>query len=82
MLSQIEACDGGFVCLVCGKTTKYMSTIKRHIKEAHMAPRQYFCPPCNTVFYNRAFYTHVRTKHPAWQGINLDKFIHRPPASE
>ena len=45
----------------------------RHIKEVHMSPEQYECPPCRLVFKNREFNSHVKEKHPDWLGVNLVK---------
>ena len=73
--ANVERCDYGFVCLICSRSIKQMTKMRRHMREVHMKPKEYRCPPCNLVFKNRHFGDHVRKFHPDWRGINIDRFL-------
>ena len=74
METQVEMCDYGFVCLVCTKAIKGKQEMRRHMREQHMRPRQYQCPPCGLTFKNRQFFLHVNKNHPDWRGMNFERF--------
>ena len=45
------------------------------MRNQHMKPPKYNCPPCNQIFEKyMGFYMHVRKFHPNWQGIDYDSF--------
>ena len=74
MQHYVRACDGGSVCLVCGK--KLFSQVKRHMRDIHLSiDRAYHCPTCDKYFKNRMnMYNHIRNQHKDWKGINCDSF--------
>ena len=74
MEEQVEKCDYGFVCLLCTKAIKGKQEMRRHMREQHMRPREYRCPPCGLAFKNRQFFLHVNKYHPDWRGMNLERF--------
>jgi hypothetical protein len=71
--TQVQDCQGGFMCLICGKTVAQRGAVKRHMREVHTTPVQYHCPPCNKVFNNRSFHNHVVSVH-KFKGIDFEKF--------
>ena len=58
----MQQCEDGFLCLECSKSFAQKDLKKRkgfmrkkghmlrHIKEVHMSPEQYECPPCRQVY--------------------------------
>ena len=74
MEGQVEKCDYGFVCLLCTKAIKGRQEMRRHMREQHMRPREYKCPPCDQLFKNRQFFLHVNKYHPDWRGMNFERF--------
>ena len=74
--SQVEALDGRYVCLICGKKSSRSDSIRRHMREIHLSSDQdYHCPPCNKYFKNRRnIYNHIKAHHRSWNGVNYDKF--------
>ena len=73
MATYVGKCDNGLVCLMCSKTIS-PTHMRRHMKEVHMTPVKYKCPPCGLIFKNRELYKHVKKVHPEWHGISLDQF--------
>ena len=65
LLNLLQECEDGFICLECSKSFAQKDLKKRkgfmrkkghmlrHIKEVHMSPEQYECPPCRLIFKNR-----------------------------
>ena len=74
MATKVKQCDVGFVCLSCGTTIKRRDNMKVHMRNTHMKPRQYRCPPCNKTFTNRRFATHVSAHHRDWHGVDYESF--------
>ena len=74
MEDQVEQCDYGYVCLLCTKAIKGKQEMRRHMREQHMRPKTYMCPPCGISFKNRQFFLHVNKTHPDWRGMNLERF--------
>ena len=74
MSTQVRICDKGFACLLCGRTMKAKYHMKSHLRDTHMKPRQYRCPPCNKTFTNRSFATHISVHHRDWHGIDYESF--------
>lgn len=72
--TNVERCDYGFFCLICSKAIKRMKEMRRHMREVHMKPKEYRCPPCNSVFKNRQFIGHVSKFHPDWRGVDIERF--------
>lgn len=72
--TNVEKCDYGYVCLLCSKTIHLRQNMRNHMREQHMKPREYKCPPCGLVFKNREFYKHVGKFHPDWRGIDFSRF--------
>ena len=79
MQSKVEACDGGFVCMLCGKFNKRRDHMRRHIREIHLSlDGVYQCPSCGKYFKNRtAIYSHVHKLHKEWKGVNYDNLFVR-----
>ena len=77
MQSEVEACDGGFVCMICGKINKHSNSMKRHMPEIHLSlDNAYKCPTCDKYFKNpTGIYNHIKNKHKEWKGVNYDKFV-------
>ena len=74
MSTKVKFCDKGFACLLCGRTIKAKHHMKNHLKDTHMKPRQYKCPPCNKILTNRSIEKHVSKYHPDWHGIDIESF--------
>ena len=74
MSTKVKFCDKGFACLLCGRTIKAKHHMKNHMKDTHMKPRQYKCPPCNKILTNRSIEKHVSKYHPDWHGIDIESF--------
>ena len=74
MQNSVEECHYGFACLLCSKSISCKTAMRRHMREVHMKPRMYKCPPCDQVFANRRFPDHIRSQHPNWIGIDYEKF--------
>ena len=74
MRDSVEECDYGFACLLCSKSISYKTAMRRHMREVHMKPKMYKCPPCDEVFANRRFPEHIRSRHPNWIGIDYERF--------
>ncbi len=74
MEQHVEPCPTGFACMICGRTISRPENMRRHMRETHMKPRLFRCPPCDKVFVNRTFYDHVVKVHPGWKGMKLSKF--------
>ena len=75
MQIHVRQCDGGHICMLCGKTYSSFS-IKRHLKEIHIGTQvRYRCPPCGKEYANRrTIYSHVRLSHKDWKGVDIDSF--------
>ena len=74
MQNSVEECDYGFACLLCSKSISYKTAMRRHMREVHMRPRMYKCPPCDKIFANRLFFRHIRSQHPNWAGVDYERF--------
>ena len=74
MSTKVKLCDKGFACLLCGQTIKAKQNMKNHLRDIHMKPRQYKCPPCDKFFTNRSFVQHIYKLHPDWHGIDYESF--------
>ena len=72
MKSHVKTCDGGYVCLICGK--QMYTQIRRHLREIHLSSdNDYYCPECNKYFKNRqCIYAHVTKTHKDWMSINYN----------
>ena len=75
MHTHVRVCDGGYICLICGKTISFVN-IRRHLREKHIGNQvKYRCPPCGREFANRRNISqHVRLSHKDWKGVDLDSF--------
>ena len=72
---KVRPSDTGYLCLVCNTMIKLKKHVRRHMRELHMVPQRYLCPPCNKVFENRAFSKHIAAAHPEWKGsLEYGKF--------
>ena len=75
MATMCKPCAIGFACLICGRSIKERHNMRTHMRNQHMKPPKYKCPPCNQIFQKYiAFYHHVRKSHPEWQGIDYASF--------
>ena len=74
MATKVKQCDVGFACILCGKTIKRKNNMKSHLRDAHMKPRVYRCPPCNKTLTNRSFAMHISVHHRDWHGIDYESF--------
>ena len=74
MSNQVQRLLDGFMCLLCGKNIKRIDHMRRHLKEQHMQPEYFRCPPCDRVFVNRQFYEHIHKTHPTWKDIDYDRY--------
>ena len=75
MATMCKPCAIGFACLICGRSIKERHNMRTHMRNQHMKPPKYKCPPCNQIFQKYiAFYHHVRRSHPEWQGIDYASF--------
>lgn len=74
MKNQVQKLTNGFMCLICGRIFGRLDHMRRHLKEQHMQPEYFRCPPCNEVFINRRFYNHVRKAHPTWKEIDYNRY--------
>ena len=76
MKTRVQECDGGFICMICGRRISLRGNMVRHLRDQHLSTgADYRCPPCNKYFKNRAdIYNHIRTRHRDWQGVNYDNF--------
>ena len=74
MKSKVRACDGGFICLVCGKWL--VAQMRRHMRQLHLSSnKDYFCPPRDKYFKNQmSIYSPVKSIFKDWQGVNYDSF--------
>ena len=82
MRNKVKACDGGYVCMICGKRNGRVDSMRRHMRDLHLSTNEdYHCPACNKYFKNRAcIYNHVKAHHRDWEGVNYDKFrVHSLP---
>ena len=75
MSTKVRQCTFGFACLLCGRSIKEKRNMRSHMRDKHMKPRQYRCDPCNQIFLNRAFQTHIAKHHPTWVGIDKGSFL-------
>ena len=79
MQSKVEDCDGGFVCMLCGKICLKKggkSNMRRHMREIHLSLDEvYQCPLCDKYFKNQTgIYNHIKYNHKEWKGVNYDNF--------
>ena len=76
MKSNVQECDGGFLCLICWKSIKHFRAMRRHMREIHIVSYvNYRCPPCDKFFKNkRTMKVHVERNHKNWRGVNLETF--------
>ena len=76
MQSKIQACDGGFICLICGTSNKQHSSIRRHMREIHL-DRRYRCPSCDKYFKNQRYMkNHVTINHKDWMvDVDYDSLV-------
>ena len=82
MEHYVRACDGGSICLVCGKRLRaskrgvLASNMRRHMREIHLSSDEdYYCPPCAKYFKNKSsMRDHIRRKHSDWKGVDYDSF--------
>lgn len=74
MKTQVQKLTNGFMCLICGRIIGRLDHMRRHLKEQHMKPEYFRCPPCNQVFINRLFYDHIRKAHPTWKDIDYNRY--------
>jgi uncharacterized C2H2 Zn-finger protein len=75
MDTQVQACETGLICLVCGKIIQHRNHMRRHMNDLHLAAQEYHCPLCQKTFPARSnFYSHVHVKHPDWKGVSIDSF--------
>ena len=76
MQSKVKACDGRFVCMICGKSNGRSDSMRRHMRDLHLSTDEdYHCPPCNKYFKNRqSIYSHIRSNHKDWKGIDYEYF--------
>ena len=74
--SKVKACDGGFVCMICGSRNRRSDSMRRHMREIHLSTDEdYHCPPCNKYFKNKTnIYTHIKSNHKDWKGVNYEYF--------
>ena len=75
MKTQVQKVTNGYMCLICGRISSRLDHLKRHLKEQHMQPEYFRCPPCNQVFVNRQFYNHIRKAHPTWKDIDYKRYL-------
>ena len=74
--SHVQPCDGGFICMICGRRISHFVNMRRHVREVHLSSAaEYRCPPCDKDFRNRtAIYDHIRKHHPEWKGVDYARF--------
>ena len=79
MKSNVQVCDGGFICLICWKSIKNSYNMRRHMREIHVSSAigvGYHCPPCDKYFSNqRNMKHHIDKHHVNWKGVNTDTFV-------
>ena len=72
--TQIQQCEAGFLCILCTKTIRHASNVRRHLREAHLRQRYYRCPQCDKSYMLRSFKTHIEKSHPGWKGVDCERF--------
>ena len=74
MQHYVRACDGGSICLVCGK--KLSSHVRRHMREIHLSSDDdNYCPICDKHLKNKScMYVHILRNHKDWKGVDCDSF--------
>ena len=72
--TQIQQCEAGYLCILCTKTIRHASNVRRHLREAHMRPRYYRCPQCDKSYMLRSFKSHVEKSHSGWKGVDYERF--------
>ena len=77
MAGKVQACDSGFICMICGTSVKRSPHMRRHMREIHLSSGEdYYCPPCDMYFKNQQrIYKHVTKQHKGWKGVNYDNFF-------
>ena len=77
MLNKVQACDGGFVCMICDERLS-SSRVRAHMRDIHLSSDgDFHCPPwyCDRYFKNRkGIYDHIRKWHKDWKSVNYDDF--------
>ena len=77
MKSNVQVCDGGFICLICWKSIKNQVNMRVHMRDIHLGhDGAYHCPPCDKYFSNqRNMKHHIDKHHVNWKGVNTDTFV-------
>ncbi len=71
-LTQVTRSEqGGYLCLVCGRTIANSGHVKRHFDSKHALPDAiYVCPGCGKRYNTKnSFQTHLYKSHPEYKGI-------------
>ena len=68
MKSKVEARDDCFICIICKRSLRHASTMKRHMRDDHLSSnKNYQCPDCNIYFKSRrGLHLHVDNAHEDW----------------
>ena len=78
MQHYARACDGGCICLICGKCLSKSYNMRRHMRKLHLSSasdEDHHCTPCDKHFKNRLdIYNHIRRNHKDWTGVDFDSF--------
>ena len=75
--NRVQACGRGYVCMICGQTSKRWRDMKKHMEGIHISHGEdYYCPPCLKYFKNiKALYGHIIKLHKGWEDVYHDDFI-------
>ena len=68
--------SSGWICLDCGKTSKWKTNIVEHVEGAHIECPGYHCDVCNKFCKTRnALRSHKNREHKDFSKVNYNSYI-------